>query len=220
MAKEKLVLTKHDRQILDSCRIIAEGLGEYLGDGYEIILHSLDNLNSSVISIINGYHSGRQTGAPVTDLALEMLKNIEKSKDHKPISYFTKRKNDVVLKSSTIPIMGEGGRIIGLLCINFYTDIPLDRLIANFIPNAYTDMDQPIVEENFPQSIDDLIADSVNSVRAEVMDDDTISTANKNREIIFRLREKGIFNIKDAVVKVAQQMNISKNTVYMHLRKQ
>jgi predicted transcriptional regulator YheO len=50
------------------------------------------------------------------------------------------------------------------------------------------------------------------------MDDPEIAAINKNKEIVIRLEEKGIFNIKDAVVKVADQLEISKNTVYMHLR--
>lgn len=219
MQHEKLVLTKTDCLILESWKNAMEGLGEYLGDGYEIIVHSLENLNSSVISIVNGYHSGRQTGAPITDLALEMLSNIKKTKDQKALSYFTKKNNDIMLKSTTIPIIGENNRIIGLLCINFYMDTPMDRLIANFIPDICEESGPVITEENFPQSIDQLIRDSVQSIRKDVMKDDTITTSNKNREIIARLREKGIFNIKDAVVKVAKQLNISKNTVYMHLRK-
>ena len=38
------------------------------------------------------------------------------------------------------------------------------------------------------------------------------------KEIISILHQKGIFNLKDAVVKVAHCMGISKNTVYMHVR--
>ena len=41
---------------------------------------------------------------------------------------------------------------------------------------------------------------------------------NKNKEIIAMLNEKGIFNFKDSVVKIADMMGISKNTVYMHIR--
>ena len=50
------------------------------------------------------------------------------------------------------------------------------------------------------------------------MKNSEISLTNKNKEIVIRLEEKGIFNIKDAVIKVAEQLEISKNTVYMHLR--
>ncbi len=72
--------------------------------------------------------------------------------------------------------------------------------------------------ESFAQDVDELIAEAVSEILEEVMDDPEIAAINKNKEIVIRLEEKGIFNIKDAVVKVADQLEISKNTVYMHLR--
>ena len=48
--KEKpyLALSDTDRKILESYRTMIPNLGEYLGEGYEIILHSLENLQHSV----------------------------------------------------------------------------------------------------------------------------------------------------------------------------
>lgn len=40
----------------------------------------------------------------------------------------------------------------------------------------------------------------------------------RNKEIIEQLNNAGIFHIKDAVNRVAQELNISRNTVYLHLR--
>ena len=37
------------------------------------MLHSLEDYDHSVIGIINGEHTGRRIGAPITDLALDML---------------------------------------------------------------------------------------------------------------------------------------------------
>ena len=70
-------LTKIDRQILDSYASMIEGLSMYLGSVYEISLHSLEDYDHSVVKIMNGYHSGRTVGAPLTDLALNMLKRIK-----------------------------------------------------------------------------------------------------------------------------------------------
>ena len=68
--------SKTDRLILDSYAAMIEGLSTYLGSVYEISLHSLEDYNHSVVKIMNGYHSGRSAGAPLTDLALNMLKRI------------------------------------------------------------------------------------------------------------------------------------------------
>ena len=69
-------LTKTDKLILDSYASMMDGLSAYLGSPYEISLHSLEDYHHSVMKICNGYHSGRSAGAPITDLALNMLKRI------------------------------------------------------------------------------------------------------------------------------------------------
>jgi len=51
-----------------------------------------------------------------------------------------------------------------------------------------------------------------------VLNDFSVSPQNKNKEIIIQLYQRGIFNIKDAVLKVASLLGISKNTVYLHIR--
>ena len=66
-------LTATDRQILNSYALMLDGLGAYLGEGYELVLHSLESLDHSVIKIINGHYTGRKEGSPITDLALKML---------------------------------------------------------------------------------------------------------------------------------------------------
>jgi len=76
MKSPKVVFTESDKTILSACSGLLDGLAAYLGDGYEIVLHSLDDLEHSAVKVINGYHTGRTEGAPITDLALEMLEKI------------------------------------------------------------------------------------------------------------------------------------------------
>ena len=76
MEQIAVTLTREDHMILESYKTLAEGLSDYLGSSYEIVLHSLEDLDRSVIKILNGYHTGRREGAPITDLALEMLSRI------------------------------------------------------------------------------------------------------------------------------------------------
>ena len=55
-------------------------------------------------------------------------------------------------------------------------------------------------------------------VKDIILNDTSVSANNKNKEIVTALYKRGIFNLKDSVVKVAEKLNISKNTVYMHIR--
>ena len=89
MDETTMHLTKTDRAVLESYKILCDGLANYLGEGYEIALHSLENYDSSVIKIINGYYTGRKEGAPITDLALHMLEDIKRNKSTKYIAYYS-----------------------------------------------------------------------------------------------------------------------------------
>lgn len=215
MTTSYITLTKTDKYILKSYKILVDGLAEYLGEGYEIILHSLENLDKSVIKIINGHYTGREEGAPITDLALTMLAEIAENKEIKSLSYFTKNKTGVTLKSSTIPIVGENNRIIGLLCMNFHTEIAFSKILSAFVPSTNNSNS---LMENFSDNAEDLIAVTLEEARTKVLPNPSISAVNKNKEIISILSQKGIFNIKDSVIKVSKLLNISKNTVYLHLR--
>lgn len=214
-----LKLTATDRKILDSFALMLNGLGAYLGDGYELVLHSLENLDHSVIKIINGHYTGRKEGAPITDLALKMLRQIEQDPSRTVSPYFNKNNSDSMLRSCTIPITGEHGRIIGLLCMNFHMEMPLSEFLQGMLPSHDdTSSVAHTSSETFSDNIDDLILSSLTETKEAVYNDPDISSSNRNKEIVFRLYQQGIFQLKDAVIKVADQLNISKNTVYLHIR--
>ena len=73
--------------------------------------------------------------------------------------------------------------------------------------------------ETYAATSDELIDSVLESAKTQVMNDATITASNRNKAIITLLYQKDIFNLKDAVVKVANRLGISKNTVYLHLRK-
>lgn len=214
---EQMTLTPMDRAILESYKAVLDGFSSYFGEGYEMVLHSLEDYDHSVIKIVNGYHTSRAEGAPITDLALSMLERIcSQGGEPKAITYFTQNRRGEPLKSATIPILGEGGRIIGLLCINFYLNTPFRQVIGDFVPLPAEGGEQHT--ETFTDNVDELIGNAVAEVRQQVEADEAVTASNKNKEMVRRLEAKGIFNLKDGVAKAAQALRISKNTVYLHLR--
>ncbi len=213
---ENIVLTETDRLILNSYKVVLEGLADYLGEGYEFVLHDLENLDKSVIKIINGYHTGRQEGAPVTDLALSMLSKIKKNGDAGYISYYSNNNKGEPLKATTITICGERGNVIGLICINFYLNTSISDFLRNFTYSIGGGKNY--IAESFADNLDELISSTVKKIKSQVDSDDSIAQSMKNKEIVMQLYNQGIFRLKDSVDMVAKQMDISKNTVYMHLR--
>ena len=128
------------------------------------------------------------------------------------MSFFTSA--DVTLANKVMEVIYI---IIGLLCINFYMNTSVFQFLQNMTPPAAQTPDSP-VEESYVENVDELIVQAVTEASQKVQNDSAISNANKNKEIVSILYQRGIFNLKDAVVKVAGLMGISKNTVYMHVR--
>lgn len=209
-------LTSVDHKILNTYIPVLEGLAAYLSNCYEIVLHSLEDYEHSVISIFHGEHTGRTVGAPITDLALKMLDAIEQGhEDH--IAYFSRNRNGEPLKSTTIAIRGEGRKIIGLLCINLYLNSPMNDFIAALTPTPVEEFSGHI-NEFFAQDTSELVLAALEEEKERVLSDDNTSPSKSNKLIVEGLYNRGIFQIKDAVIIVAEQLGISKNTVYMHLR--
>jgi predicted transcriptional regulator YheO len=231
MPKVKNTLSPADRLIIESYKTTMEGLAAYYGEAFEIVLHDLMDLDHSIIKIVNGFHSGRKEGAPITDFALSMLEQIRKNTgtgkgkaDTRAagkggpagpyLSYVSASKYGKPVRSTTIVIFGEHKRAIGMLCINLYLDSPLSSLLQNFsmVPPA------DYVNENFISDSNELILRTLEKVKAGVNADDAIPPYLKNKEIVILLYHQGIFKLKDAVQTVSGELGISKNTVYLHIR--
>ncbi|MGL4704606.1 MAG: helix-turn-helix transcriptional regulator, partial [Enterococcus faecalis] len=170
--------------------------------------------------VINGHFSNRKEGAPITDMALKMLSQVESEHDYAVKPYYNKNQKGVILKSSTIPVIGENDRIIGLICINMHLEMPLIDYLQDLLPSGQqNDMSQELKNsEHFSDNIDELITTSLTKVKQAVESDPNVSHLNQNKEIVIRLYDQGIFNLKDSVIKIADRLGISKNTIYLHIR--
>ncbi len=206
-------LTPVDRVILESYKLTLEGLANYLGDGYEFVLHSLENLDQAAVKVINGHHTGRKEGAPITDLAMQMLSRIQEKNEAGYLAYNAFNNRGEPLKATTIIIHGENNRIIGLLCINFYLNTSMADFVKNFFP-----IEAVKTSEIFAENMDELLETVAGRVQREVDEDEAIRVSMKKFEMIARLQKQGIFRFKDAVPRVAKVFGISRNTVYLHLR--
>lgn len=214
--EKNIQFTQADRAIIASYMNLMDGLAEYLGSGFELVLHSLEDLDESVVKILNGHHTGRKVGAPVTDFALGILNKIQDENLHGHARYESKNKDGDDFHSTTILVHGEKNRLIGFLCINYRMDTPFSQTFPVFeLLNTSISVS---VKENFADDVDSLIETAVKEAKQVVENDDSILVSLRNKEIVAILHSRGIFHIKDSVMKVANILNVSKNTIYMHLR--
>ncbi|MBO8415138.1 MAG: PAS domain-containing protein [Proteobacteria bacterium] len=212
-------LTEADHQILDGYKHIVESIGLIFGSSCEVVLHSLADLSHSVIAIHNGAKTGRQVGSPVTDKALSVLQDCERSNRPNSGLYHTTNADGHAMRSVTTVIRGVMGHPIGLLCINFDISTPFNELAATLLTPAVKKAGAASDEgEHFALNIDDLFANKVRKVQDAVIKDKSVPARCRTHEIIVRLNNEGLFKLRKAVPRISEILNISRDAIYMHLR--
>ena len=209
-------LSPQDRLILEGYKPLVDAIGQLFGDCCEVVLHSLEDLSHSVIWIHNGAKTGRKIGSPVTDKALSVLRQCEQTGSSFSKLYLTQTVNGATMRSTTTVIKGIAGNPIGLFCINFDISMPFNQL-AQILVEPKNDGEAG--GEHFAIDLDDHFLTKVRHVEQEVKNDPNIPVRRKTYEIIVRLSDEGVFKIRKAVPRIAKVLNISRDVIYMHLRK-
>ncbi len=211
-------LTKEDKFLLSSYANIAEGIAKMFGKHCEVALHSLEDTNHSLIKIINGHITGRKVGAPLTDLALEVLTNSERNGEEVIGPYYSTTPSGKTLRSVTILIRNKKNTLIGFLCINFDLSCPLTDL-AEFISidREHNSRGEEIIE-HFSGSVEDLLKELYKEYSTQLSKVTGLSPMEKNKLIVSNIYKKGIFNLKGSIETLAQIMGLSKYTVYNYVR--
>ena len=195
---------------------IADGIGKLFGPSCEVVIHSLKDLSSSVVKIVNPQVTGREVGAPMTDMGIEI---IERSKSEYLTvvgPYTTKTESGKPLFSFTFLLRDFEDEVIGFLCINLDLSVSLIDFIKIFsLKMGKSDVPSP---EHFPLSTTDLVKITYDQARTEVTSQDILSRSECNKYIVRILLNKNIFSIKGAIDLVAHEMQVSRYTIYNYIR--
>ncbi|MGL4473447.1 MAG: helix-turn-helix transcriptional regulator [Shewanella sp.] len=205
-------LSQSDFDILAALENVVDGIAAMYGKHTEVVLHSLDASDPSVIKIANGHVTGREVGAPITNLALLKLKTGQDISN----SYMSQTVNGKTLRSITTVIRNKHNRAIGLLCINSDMDAPMQEVLRAMLPDC--SHDSAPTQEVFARNIDEALHSTIDGVNLEVKNNPAIPPSKKSREIVFHLHELGIFELKDSAQVAASRLDISVHTIYRYLR--
>ena len=212
---------------------LVEFLGYALGPDYEVALHDLTDKTRSIIAIANNHVSGREIGAPLTNVALSILRDKSYETSDYRLHYYGVSINGKDFRSNTMFIK-QNGKLIGMLCINF--DDSRYRAVSNQImglchPDIFVeDVLQPLgaeepgtvpavrsSPEKFRNSTEAVALDAIHrelerlGVTAERL------TSDERLKIIAALEANGIFLLKGAVKDVAVGLHCSQASVYRYL---
>lgn len=209
-------LTKSDRELLESIKPIVKAVSLIGGSHCEVVLHSLEDPSHSVICIENPSITKRKEGSPLTDLGIRALMKASETNMDVIGSYFTKTKDNKILKSITALIKNTTGMPIGMFCINIDISAPFFAFAKDFIPETLAP--QLPMKEEFISDMEEFVGTSLRKVASQITLDAHTSIRERNLQIIEELSRKNVFHIKGAVEYVAGYLGISKYTVYSYLR--
>ena len=124
------------------------------------------------------------------------------------------------LRSSTIFIRDEKGRIIGSLCIN--QDLT-DFIVASKLTQELTAFQRPSTEEEhaeefFAHDISDVMEDMVRTELELLQKPVAYMQKEDKLALVQRMENKGIFDVKGAVEYVAERLGVTNYTIYNYLK--
>ena len=197
---------------------VVKGMTQLLGDRSEFILHDLSCPEASAV-VIEGNVTKRRAGASVTNIVLEAIK---KYGDDAPdmIGYESVTADGRPLKSSTIFIRSEEGRIVGCLCCNIdMTDFTIARNLLNSMCEIQTP--QPSGKAG-----DEVFAQDIREVMSEIIHNEISASAkpvpmmdrSERLNLIRELENKCVFEVKGSVETTARKLGVSAFTVYSYLK--
>ncbi|WP_303975061.1 transcriptional regulator, partial [Streptococcus merionis] len=190
-----------------------------------LVLQDFTNgLDNSVVYIKNNL-SGREIGAPATDFVLDVYKSKVYLEKDFLVNYRTKTITGKELYSSSF-FVKDKGQLIGMICINADKSklITLKHLfesslgVLNEELNIKEQDNGDNVVENFYASADSLIEDTI--IKETQGKDLSKSRMTKDEKvaIVRSLYQKGFFDFKDSVSRIAEVFHMSEVSIYKYVQ--
>ena len=202
--------------ILENYVAVANMIADTFGDHCEVILHDFSIPQNSVVYTRNNVVTNRQVGQSFTEYFVKEVLLSRKFRDDVSANYIMKGAQGQTIKSSTVLIRDDGGKVIGSLCVNLditYMKDLMDQFISMMgieEPTEKTE-EEVAVLPNIQEIVDDIIEHTIGDQNMEELSRD------QKIDLVRFMDDKGLFLIKGAADKIAERMNISKVTVYSYL---
>ncbi len=203
---------------------IAHGLSEQFGSSCEIVIHDLSqHMNNSIAYIENGQVTNRRQGDGPSGIVLETLSR-DPSQIRDRLSYLTKTDDGRILKSSTMYIRGEDGRISYIFSLNYditallTVDNALQALITTDAPSQSSRQPAPDKQpQKITHNVNELLDALIEQALALIGKPVALMNKDEKVQIVQYLNNAGAFLITKSGDKIANLLNISKFTLYSYM---
>jgi len=214
------MMTKNDELVIESFKDVVKGLASLLGSDAEVVLHSLKNVDHSIVAIENGYITGRSVGNALTDAGKKIIKDIDIKNKTFIGPYRSISPTGKILRSVTIPIKNAEKEVIGFLCINI--DISKYLQMEELSKSFSTFVTEKISNGNLEKTGDLQFENIRNMIFEEILMKSeakgNTTSKERNKFVIEELFKRDFFKLKDSINFVATKLGISIFTVYNYLR--
>ena len=212
-------------QNLDFLKQLAHGMAVQFGSSCEVVIHDLSkkDLENSIVHIENGHVSNRHTGDGPSGIVLETLRtDPEKLQDR--LAYLTRTEDGRILKSSTLYIRDEKGRVNYLFSINYdITTLLAAETTIKGLMKIHHDEDEKEKSSDSPQkithSVTELLDMLIEQAIARIGKPVALRTKDDKVAVVQYLNNAGAFLITKSGDKVSSLLGISKFTLYSYMDK-
>lgn len=205
-------------------------LGDVLGKNYEIVLHVKEENQFYIEEIINAHVSRQDNNSSITGLALKLFREKIYLEKNFVTNYDVQTIDGKLIQGSTFFIKNEDDDIKGMVCINHdLSDLKnISDTLTNLMASASTNKmiefhsneqsNKDIKNERAVEVLSTNIYDTINEfINPNLLDQVDLNIDTKIN-IVKKLNEQGIFNIKGSVAKTAKMLKVSESSIYRYIK--
>ena len=195
--------------------VVADMLAKTFGQECEIVLHDLSIPERSVIYVANNSVTGRQVGQSFDQLVKQVILSSDLKEDF-VANYFFTAPNGKLIRSSTLLIRDDAGKLAGAMCINLDTTrirSQMEYLRGWLPPESEAAESSPAHPQ--PEHIADMVTGLICSIVGETPPE-KMTREERLAKVRF-MEEKGIFLMKGSIELAAEGLGVKEVTIYSYL---
>ena len=189
---------------------LCDAIGKLFYPNVEVVMHDLEA--KQLVHIVNAFSKRR-----VGDAMLSELKDLNSIKENWVGPYDKTSSDGKRLKAVSIIVRGVDEKPIGMICINYNTELlaSLFESLKGFLHGADTTPKPSVLfSQSWREHTDETIEKYLSSKNIALSG---LSSDDKKELVIF-LESEGIFAIRNVVGYICSMLNVSKATIYNWLK--
>ena len=190
------------------------GLWKLLGKRYEVILHDMDTSQGAIVWV-EGNVTQSELGTPAPQAVQKPIQEFGDSANN-CIHCKNPLPDGRVLRTSTLYIRDDAGKVIGALSLN--QDVTEFIVARNAIEEGTSFIQPETIGFTSTCDIYDAMKSVVDAEVAQLQKSVELMQKDDKLAIVERLEQKGVFAIKNAVECVAERLGVTNYTIYNYLK--